>query len=122
MSLATATHGHRIPARPLYGVLFIALLAAVALTGEWAALAAGMLGPDVALLLGIGRGLRPGQLHPRAVPLYNALHVYHGPALLLAASAWLGKGAAAGAIAWAAHVSMDRAVGYGLRTRDGFQR
>ena len=27
-----------------------------------------------------------------------------------------------GALAWAFHVSLDRAVGYGLRTRDGFQR
>ena len=27
-----------------------------------------------------------------------------------------------GALAWAFHVALDRAVGYGLRTRDGFQR
>ena len=27
-----------------------------------------------------------------------------------------------GALAWAFHISLDRALGYGLRTRDGFQR
>ena len=27
-----------------------------------------------------------------------------------------------GALAWAFHISLDRAVGYGMRTRDGFQR
>ena len=31
--------------------------------------------------------------------------------------AWL-----VGALAWALHVAIDRAVGYGLRTPDGFQR
>jgi Domain of unknown function (DUF4260) len=91
--------------------------------GWWPVVAFG-LGPDVALLLGAGRGLERGQLHPRAVPLYNAVHRFWGPLALgiaaLAASlpaAWL-----VGALAWATHVAVDRAVGYGLRTRDGFQR
>lgn len=26
------------------------------------------------------------------------------------------------ALAWASHISIDRPLGYGLRTRDGFQR
>lgn len=30
--------------------------------------------PDLALLLGAGSGLARGQLHPRAVGIYNALH------------------------------------------------
>src|SRR5262245_22225308 len=42
-------------------------------TGWWQ-LAVFGLGPDVALLAGMGGGLAKGQLHPRAVPLYNALH------------------------------------------------
>jgi hypothetical protein len=78
--------------------------------------------PDIALVAGIGRGLAKGQLHPRAVRLYNALHVFAGPALLAVASIWLGPAWLAGALAWAAHVLLDRAAGYGLRDRTGFIR
>ena len=35
--------------------------------------------PDVGLLAGMSSGLEKGQLHPRAVPLYNALHRPVGP-------------------------------------------
>ena len=82
------------------------------------------LGPDLALFVGVSRGLQRGQLHPRAVWLYNALHRFWGP-LALATLALVGLvplGFVIGALAWALHVSLDRAVGYGLRTRDGFQR
>jgi len=78
--------------------------------------------PDVALLAGVGGGLEPGRLHPRAVGLYNALHVFAGPALLGVASLWLGPVWLGGALAWAAHVLVDRAAGYGLRDRAGFIR
>jgi hypothetical protein len=91
--------------------------------GGWQAAGFG-LGPDLALLLGAGAGLVRGQLHPRAVPAYNAVHRIWGPAVLGAAAAsgalpaaWL-----AGALAWGLHVAVDRTCGYGLRTRDGFQR
>ena len=84
----------------------------------------GLIGPDLALLLGVSRGLAPGQLHPRAVPLYNALHRPWAPLALVAAAAtgllaspWLVLGAA-----WLVHIAVDRVVGYGLRTPDGFQR
>jgi hypothetical protein len=82
------------------------------------------LGPDVALLVGVGRGLARGQLHPRAVPLYNALHRLIGPvALLLAAAVFdLSPGWLIAGLAWATHVLVDRTLGYGLRTREGFQR
>ena len=92
-------------------------------TGYWQIAAFG-LGPDIALFAGIGSGLERGQLHPRAVPLYNALHTMWLP-IVLAAAALLGIVSTAylvGAFAWAFHISLDRAVGYGLRTRDGFQR
>jgi hypothetical protein len=111
-----------------YGALAALLLSAIVLgaikhaTGYWQ-LAAFGLGPDLALFFGVGAGLQKGQLHPRAVPLYNLLHRFWLPvALALVASfhvvpvAWL-----IGALAWGFHVSIDRAVGYGLRTRDGFQ-
>ena len=115
--------------RIAYGALAVLLLAAIVLearkhnAGYWQ-LAAFALGPDVALLYGFGAGLEKGRLHPRAVGLYNLLHRFWLPvALALVASfqvvsvAWL-----IGALAWGLHVSIDRAVGYGLRTRDGFQR
>ena len=108
--------------------LWWALLAAGALTGA-AVVAAGawqtwvaLVFPDVALLVGAGRGLERGRLHPRAVPFYNALHRIGGPAVLAIASPWLGTPWLAAALAWLAHVAIDRAVGYGLRDERGFQR
>jgi hypothetical protein len=97
--------------RALYGVLAAALLAAIAVelarhgTGWWQLVAFGA-GPDLALLAGAGSGR------------------FVGPVAMLAAVAVLdlGAGWAVGGLAWAFHVALDRAVGYGLRTRDGFQR
>jgi hypothetical protein len=113
--------------RGAFGAL-TALLAAAAVavalqhgTGWWQ-LAAFALGPDLALLLGVGAGLEQGRLHPRAVRLYNALHSYWGPVLLAVAALGLPGGYDVGALAWAFHISLDRSVGYGMRTRDGFQR
>ena len=78
--------------------------------------------PDLGLLAGISGGLRPGQLHPRAVPLYNALHVPAGPVLLALLSLALGIDWLAGGLAWLAHIAIDRSLGYRLRTKDGFIR
>jgi Domain of unknown function (DUF4260) len=105
-------------------VLLIAALAAeiAATDTSWWLVVVFLLGPDAALFAGIGSGLEKGQLHPRAVPLYNALHRYWGPAALALASLVLPGGWLAAALAWAVHISVDRAVGYGLRTADGFQR
>jgi hypothetical protein len=110
--------------RLAYGLLFGGALAAafaVGGPGSWQ-LWAFAVGPDAALFYGFGSGLERGQLHPRAVPLYNALHRLAGPAALGIASTWLGPAWLAGALAWAAHVFMDRALGYVLRTPDGLQR
>jgi uncharacterized membrane protein YecN with MAPEG domain len=92
-------------------------------TGYWQAVVFG-LGPDLALFVGIGAGLQKGQLHPRAVRLYNLLHRYWLPLALaiVAALDLVPFGYLIGALAWAFHISIDRAVGYGLRTREGFQR
>jgi hypothetical protein len=124
-----ATPLSRSPRRIAYASLAAALLALLVVelvrhsTGWWQLAAFGA-GPDVALLLGIGAGLARGQLHPRAVPLYNALHRFWGPLALgvVTLAAGLPRGYVVGALAWALHIAVDRSVGYGLRTRDGFQR
>src|SRR3954462_10227101 len=73
--------------RLAYAALAIVLLAAIVLellkhgTGYWQFAAFG-LGPDLALFLGAARGLAKGQLHPRAVPIYNLVHRYWGPLAL----------------------------------------
>jgi hypothetical protein len=100
--------------RVTYAGLCALIVAAIALElarrgGGYRQLAAFGLAPDLALVLGASTGLARGQLHPRAVTAYNLLHRFWGPAAL-------------GTLAWALHVALDRAVGYGLRTRDGFQR
>jgi len=83
--------------------------------------------PDLPLLAGGGRGLRPGQLHPRAVPFYNATHHLAGPLVLTVLGAWSlgttgGPSALVAGTAWLAHVAFDRAAGYRLRNRAGFRR
>jgi hypothetical protein len=80
--------------------------------------------PDVALLLGINREFGDhGRLAPRAVPAYNALHALPGPVVLSAVAAAIANPFLAGlALVWLSHVTGDRAMGYGLRARDGGQR
>jgi hypothetical protein len=113
--------------RAAFGTLAaVLMLAAIAQalrhdTGWWQ-LAAFAIGPDLALFAGAGGGLEKGQLHPRAIRLYNALHSYWAPTLLAALALALPAGYLVGALAWAFHISLDRTAGYGLRTRDGFQR
>ncbi|MCX4909178.1 DUF4260 family protein [Streptomyces sp. NBC_00878] len=66
-----------------------------------------------------------GRLQPRAVPSYNTAHRALVPLALMAPYAfglvtWApGFAALCG---WLAHISYDRALGYGLRTKEGFQR
>jgi hypothetical protein len=110
--------------RLLWGGLGAALLAAAfVLSGADAwQLWVFLFFPDVGLLAGISPGLQRGQLHPRAVPLYNALHVPVGPVVLGLLSLAFGIDWFAGGLAWAAHIAIDRAFGYRLRTRDGFIR
>jgi uncharacterized protein DUF4260 len=92
--------------------------------GGYGQLAAFGLAPDLALVFGAGAGLAKGQLHPRAVTAYNLLHRFWGPAALatLTIAGVLPAAFVIGALAWTLHVALDRTVGYGLRTRDGFQR
>lgn len=83
--------------------------------------------PDLSFLVGMEDAPRmeKGQLPPRAVPAYNALHRPLVPLALMvlytvAPLAWAPLFAAL--CGWLAHISYDRAFGYGLRTKEGFRR
>ncbi|MCG8966829.1 MULTISPECIES: DUF4260 family protein [Streptomyces] len=85
------------------------------------------LAPDLTFLAGLSDAPRmeKGRLPPRAVPYYNAAHRALIPLALLVISTvtpltW--APAFAALCGWLAHISYDRAFGYGLRTKEGFQR
>lgn len=110
----------------MLATLLLASIAADAIghsAGAWQIAAFGF-GPDLALFFGAGGGLAHGQIHPRAVGLYNTVHRFWGPVALatVAALGVLSVGFFIGALTWALHIALDRALGYGLRTRDGYQR
>jgi hypothetical protein len=90
---------------------------------SWWQLAVLAIAPDIALLFGAAPGLERGQLHPRAVPFYNAVHRLVVPVMLIAVAYLLHvDGWVAGGLAWVAHIAFDRSLGFGLRTAQGFQR
>lgn len=118
----------RITSSVAYGSLSVVLGAAMigALIapggGGWQALVFALM-PDVAGVLSIDSNLARGQLHPRAIPLYNVLHSLAWPvALGIASVTWLGLPWLAASLAWALHITLDRTMGYGPRTKEGFRR
>ena len=121
MTTATMTVKPRTAPRAVLALALFAVLVFEAVKhGLWLPAVVGMLAPDIALAF----GMEHGRLNPRAVPLYNLLHSYGLPVALMAIAAtgaialgWFVLG-----LAWATHIAVDRAVGYGLRDRDGFQR
>ncbi|MGW8702535.1 DUF4260 family protein [Streptomyces eurythermus] len=83
--------------------------------------------PDLTFLVALDEAppMAKGQLPPRAVPYYNALHRALVPFTLAVAYAALPLDwppAFAALCGWLAHISYDRALGYGLRTKEGYQR
>ncbi len=124
----TAIEPRGATGRLAYATLTVLLLAAIvaeAIThSSYWQIAAFGIGPDLALLYGGGSDLAHGQIHPRAVGAYNFVHRFWGPLALgaAAASGIVPIGFLVGALTWAFHVALDRALGYGPRTRDGFQR
>ena len=80
--------------------------------------------PHLAVLVGIGQPHAPGQLAPRAVPLFNAMHHPAPPlvVLALAAAGILSPFWFVGGLAWSSHIVVDLAFGQGLRTADGWRR
>lgn len=101
----------------------LAIAVVISRQTSWWQLIVFAIAPDVTLLFGAGRGLQRGQLGPRAVPFYNAVHRFWAPGMLtvLAIAASSGAWVAAG-LAWTAHIAFDRSLGFGLRTAEGFQR
>ena len=129
MITTTATQPRTMTGRIAFAVLGALLLASIPFeaithsTGYWQIAAFGF-APDLALFYGAGRDLARGQIHPRAVGLYNTVHRFGGP-IALAALAGLGVvsvGFLIGALTWAFHIALDRSLGYGLRSSDGYQR
>lgn len=129
LSTITALRLPRRRSRLVYAVLAVALMAStltllIGSNTEWWPAVAFALGPDLAVLYGIAPGLARGQLHPRAVPLHNAVHRFWGPLglIIVVVAAGLPRAWLAAALAWAFHVAFDRAIGLRLRSPDGFQR
>ena len=98
------------------GVLLAAAVAAnAALGGSWLLFAAVLFLPDVGIA-GYAAGTRVG------AAAYNAVHTELGPAALAAAGWAAGSNAVlAVALAWFAHVGLDRLCGFGLKHGDSFR-
>ncbi|TNC24382.1 DUF4260 family protein [Amycolatopsis alkalitolerans] len=120
----------RAATRTANGILGLFLLAFAIFEavkhGGWAVpmLLAGLIGPDLTFLIGIGAQAGHGVLPRRVVPFYNVAHLWPLPVLALVFFTLL-VGSVPGftlGLAWLAHICLDRALGYGLRARDGTQR
>ena len=83
------------------------------LHASWILFVALILAPDIAML-GYLRNTRIG------AACYNAFHSYVGPLLLGSAAVFLHP-LLPFSVIWAAHIAMDRALGYGLKYSDSFQ-
>lgn len=119
--------------RVAWGLLSVLLLIWVVFEavkhGGWviAAAVAGAVAPDLSFLVGAPGPRRHGQLPRRAVPVYNLLH---RPAVAVAVMlTCLVPDAPDVAVplftfglAWMQHIASDRALGFGLRTAEGWQR
>jgi hypothetical protein len=82
--------------------------------------------PDLTFLIGAGQPAAKGFLPTRAVPWYNTMHRMWIPLTLtsiigiaLAPLAQVPLVGFIGGLSWMAHISLDRAAGYGLRNPDG---
>jgi hypothetical protein len=99
---------------------FEALLVLVALVAlyrrtnaSWLVFGILLLFPDIAMV-GYLRGTRVGAWS------YNAFHTYVSPLICLGGSLYVPMLLPI-AIVWAAHIAMDRALGYGLKYEDAFK-
>jgi hypothetical protein len=136
MSTVTTIRGRQIPAavRRTAWLAWSAFLLAFAIlegvnhgAAAWAALAGGLIAPDLTFLAAAGApepAVR-GQLPRRAVPFYNAAHRTWIPLALTAAYTVAPLDIPAlftFLLAWMLHIAVDRVAGYNLRGQDGFVR
>lgn len=117
--LAARTPGLLAPGAALRLEGLCLLVTAVALYGRtdasWWLFAALFLVPDLGML-GYLAGVRVGAL------TYNLTHMLSQPLLLGLASLLTGSATGlAVALVWAAHIGMDRALGYGLKYPTNFR-
>lgn len=93
-----------------------AITAYALLGGSWLWFAVFLFVPDVSML-GYLVGRKVGAVG------YNLGHSLLGPALLAASGFAFGMPLSLGlaALTWVAHIGMDRALGYGLKTFEGFK-
>jgi hypothetical protein len=119
------------PWRWVVAVVMLGLAVMEMVAHQGAAITTGVVGlvlPDVSFLVGIGRPHERGQLPRITVPFYNTLHRVWLPlaGLVFLAFDWQTNEQAGPYITlflgWLAHVFIDRAFGFGLRTKDGWQR
>ncbi len=98
------------------GVFLAALAAYAALGGNWWLFLALILAPDLGMV-GYLAGPRAGAIG------YNATHTYLAPLLLGGVGVAFGVPLAeAVALIWAAHIGVDRALGFGLKYPGSFGR
>ena len=94
----------------------LAIVLFAAASGNWWLFAALILAPDLAFL-GYLKDRRIGAL------AYNTVHTWLAPALLAVVSlAGAGPVPAEIGLIWAAHIGIDRALGYGLKLPTGFNQ
>ena len=138
MSTVTTTirgHGIAAAARRAAWLAWAAFLLAFAIlegvnhgAAAWAALAGGLIAPDLTFFAAAGarEPVVRGQLPRKAVPFYNAAHRTWVPLALTAAyavAAPLNMPALfTFLLAWMLHIAVDRVAGYKLRGQDGFVR
>jgi pimeloyl-ACP methyl ester carboxylesterase len=90
-------------------------------TGVWQ-LMVFALAPDLAFLVDARRMKQRGQMGPWAVRVYNATHHFTGPAVLGLLLVWVSTAWLVAALAWGAHIAVDRSLGFGLRDKNGSVR
>ena len=96
-------------------VLIASIVAYAIGQGSWLMFALLFLVPDLSLL-GYLRNARFG------ATIYNPVHTYLSPAILLAIGLWFGIPVVYQiALVWIAHIGVDRALGFGLKYPVAFQ-
>lgn len=97
--------------------------------GGWVIVAAvaGFIAPDLSFLAGISGPHQRGRLPRRAVPVYNLLH-RPVVAFVVMLTCLIPESPSVAVplfnfgLAWLLHITIDRALGFGLRTADGWYR